>query len=246
MLLRVGVEDEGAVVAGVVDRARTGCAVVGAAGGERGGVDGVDAAPRSRAAEGDVDAADRRDGRAPSIQTDRASGPGRGAAEADRARSRFHQRGDPERLQRLPRRRPCCARSPSTSDCRRGRASALSLIRVGDTVEVDGGALPASPAGSPSNVFNRAVAGARPGSGCSVAGLASPGSAADAGAASATASVPSRRTTVAVIAATGHPSRTRVRRRWRRRPQPRQEWTFAQMGDRGPRRPCSCSGRRRG
>jgi len=41
-VVAVRVEGEGAVVAGVVDRAPAGWAVVGTAGGERGGVEGVD------------------------------------------------------------------------------------------------------------------------------------------------------------------------------------------------------------
>jgi hypothetical protein len=56
-IVAVGVEDEGAVVAGVVDRAWARGAVVGAAGGKGGGVEGVDQLGRA-SAEGDVGAAD--------------------------------------------------------------------------------------------------------------------------------------------------------------------------------------------
>jgi len=54
-VVAVGVEDEGAVVAGVVERARARSAVVGATGGERGGVEGVDRVAIA-GGEGDVDA----------------------------------------------------------------------------------------------------------------------------------------------------------------------------------------------
>lgn len=58
-VVAVRVEDEGAVVAGVVDRPQTGGAVVGATRGQGGGVEGVDLLDRANA-EGDVSAADRR------------------------------------------------------------------------------------------------------------------------------------------------------------------------------------------
>jgi hypothetical protein len=56
-VVAVGVEDEGAVVGGVVDRTRAGRAVVGAPGGECGGVEGVDGVAVA-GGEGDVGVAD--------------------------------------------------------------------------------------------------------------------------------------------------------------------------------------------
>ena len=55
-VVAVGVEDEGAVIGGVVERAGAGGAVIGAAGGEGGGVEGVDLLGAANA-EGDVGAA---------------------------------------------------------------------------------------------------------------------------------------------------------------------------------------------
>ena len=96
-VVAVGVEDEGAVVAGVVDRARAGCAVVGAAGRQRGGVEGVDGLAVG-CGEGELGAADC--GTAAGVDPEVGLGAVLAlAAEADRALE-LHHAADPERRQR--------------------------------------------------------------------------------------------------------------------------------------------------
>lgn len=92
-VVAVGVEDEGAVVVGVIVGAQAGSPVLGAAGGERGGVEGIDFVGRA-GGEGEVDAADRgtaaggepKEGLATSL---------RFGAEAEHSLE-LHHRADPE------------------------------------------------------------------------------------------------------------------------------------------------------
>ena len=98
-VVAVGVEDEGAVVAGVVDRARAGGAVVGAAGGEGGGVEGVDRASVLRTPKATW--APLTTGRPREWIQKKGFGPMLGlVAEAGGRLGELHQQRDPERLQR--------------------------------------------------------------------------------------------------------------------------------------------------